>query len=397
VKVSCPVCEELVEFDPAGSSPATCAACGYQFFPSAIIDAADLEKLKDGYRPQPLPGSGVVPGQRLGRYEVVEEIGRGGMAVVCSAREISSGQRVALKLLPPQMHSSRDHVRAFLREADAVQRLRHRGIAEVREVGCHGGRYYFAMEHVKGASLAEVISRGRLLPEEAARIVAEAARATAAAHRAGVIHRDLKPKNIMVAPDGRAVVLDFGLSAFYSESGETSETGEADATEGRIVGTPAYISPEQARAGQVEPVGPGSDIYSLGAVLYEAVTGQPPYSGVDGPAIVARVLRSSPPPPRTFSPGLSPRLEAIILKAMARRPHARYLTADELADDLERFRVGDSVRAGKPGLTVGLRSGLWKVQRRAGKWAFPLLCVLIGLAVVAYVIALVILHHKGRS
>jgi serine/threonine-protein kinase len=388
VKVSCPVCEQQVEFDPTGADPADCAECGYSFFPSAILDAEDLERLQEDYRPKPLPGSGVVPGQRLGRYEVVEEVGRGGMAVVCRARDLSSEGEVALKLLPPHMHSSREHVKAFLREADAVQRLQHRGIAPIREVGCHGGRYYFAMEYVEGASLAQIIERGKLLPEEAARIVAEGARAVGAAHRAGVIHRDLKPKNIMVAPDGRAVVLDFGLSALY---------GEDDDNRGRIVGTPAYISPEQARAHDGEPVGPATDVYSLGAVLYEAVTGQAPYSGVDGPAIVARVLRSSPPPPRTFSPGLNPRLEGIILKAMTRRPDARYATADELADDLERFRVGDSVRAGKPGLAVGLRSGFWRVRRRAGRWAFVLACVLIGLAVIAYVVALVVLHYLGRS
>lgn len=388
MKVTCPVCERQVDFDPSGAQPARCAECTYQFFPSAIIDAEDLEHLKEEYRPKPLPGSGVVPGQRLGRYEILEEIGRGGMAIVCRARDLADGTSVALKLLPPRMHSSREHVRAFLREADAVQRLQHRGLAAIREVGCHAGRYYFAMEHVEGASLARVIERGKLLPEEAARIVAESARAVAAAHRSGVIHRDIKPKNIMVAPDGRAVVLDFGLSALY---------GEPDENEGRVVGTPAYISPEQARARTAEPVGPATDVYSLGAVLYEAVTGQAPYSGVDGPTIVARVLRSSPPPPRTFSPGLNPRLEGIILKAMARKPADRYGGAEELAADLERFRVGDSVRAGKPGLATGLRSGIWKVRRRFGKWAFVAVCFLAGLAIVAYVIALVVLHYLGRS
>jgi serine/threonine protein kinase len=388
MKVSCPVCEKQVDFDPSEVRPACCAGCSYQFFPSAILDAEDLEHLQDEYRPKPLPGSGVIPGQRLGRYEVLEEIGRGGMAVVCRARDIASEDTVALKLLPPRLHSSREHVRAFLREADAVQRLCHRGIAAIREVGCHGGRYYFAMEHIEGASLAQVISRGRLLPEEAARIVAEAARAVSAAHHSGVIHRDLKPKNIMVTPEGRAVVLDFGLSALY---------GEPDDNEGRIVGTPAYISPEQARADGGELIGPASDVYSLGTVLYETVTGQAPYTGLDGPAIVARVLHSAPPPPRTFSPGLNPKLEGIILKAMARKPANRYSSADALAEDLERFRVGDSVRAGKPGLAVGLRSGIWKVRRRAGKWAFPAVCVLAGIAVLAYVITLLILHHMGRS
>ncbi|MHC4914875.1 MAG: serine/threonine-protein kinase [Planctomycetota bacterium] len=388
MKVSCPHCEQQVEFDPAGNAPANCGGCGYEFYPSAIMDAEDLAELKNGSRPRTLPGSGVVPGQRMGRYEIIEEIGRGGMAVACRARDISCGLIVALKLLPPQMHSSKDHVNAFLREADVVQRLRHRGLAPVLEVGCHGGRYYFAMEHVEGSSLDEVIERGRLLPEEAARIVAEAARAVGTAHRAGVIHRDIKPKNIMVAPDGRAVVLDFGLSSLW---------GQPDENEGRIVGTPAYISPEQARAGRGEPVGPASDIYSLGAVLYEAVTGQPPYSGVDGPSIVARVLRSSPPPPRTFSPGLSPRLEGIILKAMARKPAVRYANAAELAEDLERFRVGDSVRARKPGLGTGLRSGIWKVRHRVGRWALPAVCIAIGLILLVYLLVLTVLYWTGWS
>jgi serine/threonine-protein kinase len=388
VRVSCPACEADVEFEPAAGQPARCGGCGYEFFPSAVIDAEGLAALRDEYRPRPLRSAGVVPGQRLGRYEIVEEIGRGGMAVVCKAREPATGRTVALKLLPPHLHSSREHVRAFLREADAVQRLHHRGIAAVHEAGCHGGRYFFAMEFVEGASLAEVIARGRLLPEEAARIAAEAARAVGAAHRAGVIHRDLKPRNIMVAPDGRAVVLDFGLSALF---------GQPDETAGRIVGTPAYISPEQARASVKEPVGPATDVYSLGAVLYEAVTGQPPYSGVDGPAIIARVLGSAPPPPRTFAPGLNPRLEGIILKAMARKPRSRYASADELAEDLERFRVGDSVRARKPGLAVRLSSGYWKARQRLGRWVLPLVCALIGLVILAYVTALLVLHYLGTA
>jgi serine/threonine-protein kinase len=388
MKIYCPVCERRVDFDPSAVEPAACTDCGYRFFPSAILRAEDLERLSDEYSPRPLPDSGVVPGQRLGRYEVLDEIGRGGMAVVCRGRDLSSGEEVAIKLLPPRLHSSREHVRAFLREAEAIRRLRHRGIAAVREVGCHGGRYYFAMERVEGAPLARIIERGRLLAEEAARIVAEAARAVAAAHRAGVIHRDLKPRNIMVAPDGRAVVLDFGLSAFY---------GEPDENRGMVVGTPAYISPEQARARSEEPVGPATDVYSLGAVLYEAVTGQAPYTGVDGPTVVARVLRSSPPPPRTFSPGLNPRLEGIILKAMARRPEDRYAGAAELAADLERFRTGGPVQARRPGLTVELRSGIWKVRRRAGKWLFAAACVLAGLAVLIYVVALVVLHYMSRS
>ncbi len=388
MKVSCPVCDARVEYDPDEVGAAVCAGCGYEFFPGAILEAEDLKELRHDYRPKPLAGSGVVPGQRLGRYEVVEEIGRGGMAVVCRARDLSSGETVALKLLPPHMHSSREHVRAFLREADAVRRLTHPGIAAMREVGCHGGRYYFAMEHVAGSSLAGIIEQGRLLPEEAARIVSEAARAAAAAHRAGLVHRDLKPKNIMVDSGGRTVVLDFGLSALF---------GEPDEHDGRVVGTPAYLSPEQAAAGRSGPVGPASDVYSLGAVLYEAITGQAPYSGVDGPAIVAQVLRSSPPPPRTFSPGLAPRLEGVILKAMARKPNERYASADALAEDLDRFRVGDSVRAEKPGLAVRLRSGFWKVRRRAGRWAFPAVCVLAGLVAVIYLVVLVVLHYLGRS
>jgi serine/threonine protein kinase len=328
----------------------------------------------------------VAPGQRLGRYEIIAEIGRGGMAVICKAREVTSGEPVALKLLPPALHSSREHVRAFLREAAAVGRLHHPGIAAVREVGCHQGRYFLAMEHIEGQSLSAVIAAGRLLPAEAARIVAEAARATAAAHRAGVFHRDLKPQNLMVRTDGRAAVLDFGLSALFGERPESAD---------QIVGTPAYMSPEQARGRS--QLGPAGDVYSLGAVLYEAVTGAPPYGGVDAAAIVARVRSGAPPRPRAFSPGLSPRLEGIILKAMERDPAARYATADELADDLDRYRAGNSVRAEQPGLAVGLRTGLWRAGRRARRWAFPAFLILAGLLLVAYVVAMLVLYRPGRS
>jgi len=382
VKIGCPACQGTVEFEPGDGRAAVCSACGASFYPSVAIDSSALEPLR---REVP-PGAGVAPGQRLGRYEILEEIGRGGMAVVCKAREVTSGEEVALKLLPPALHSSREHVRAFLREAAAVGRLHHPGIAAVREVSCHQGRYFFAMEHVEGRSLSGVIAAGRLLPEEAGRIVAEVARAVAAAHRAGVFHRDLKPQNIMVRKDGRAAVLDFGLSALF---------GDRPADGDQIVGTPAYMSPEQAR-GRAQ-LGPAGDVYSLGAVLYEAVTGAPPYGGVNSAAIVARVRAGAPPPPRTFSPGLSPRLEGIILKAMERDPAARYPTADALADDLERYRAGNSVRAEKPGLAVGLRSGLWKAGRRARRWAFPALCVLAGLVLLAYLVAMLVLHRLGRA
>jgi serine/threonine protein kinase len=328
----------------------------------------------------------VAPGQRLGRYEIVREIGRGGMAVVCQARDVTNGEPVALKLLPPALHASGEHVRAFLREAEAAGRLRHPGIAGIREAGCHQGRYFYAMEFVEGRQLSSVIAAGRLLPEEAARIVAEAARAAGAAHRAGVFHRDLKPHNVMVRKDGRAVILDFGLSALPGDRGTEP---------GQIVGTPAYMSPEQAR-GRAE-LGPAGDVYSLGAILYEAVTGQPPYGGVDAAAIVARVRSGPPPPPRAFAPGLAPRLEGIILKAMDRNPERRYATAEELAEDLDRYRAGDSVRADRPGASVALRSGYWKIARRARRWLFPAFCVLAGAALVAYIVAMIVLHYLGRG
>ncbi|HOX05071.1 MAG TPA: protein kinase [Planctomycetota bacterium] len=381
MNIPCPSCGGAAAFEPGDGRPAVCGTCGHRFHPGADRRVVP----KDGSRPGSVrttaaPGAGVAPGQRLGRYEIIEEIGRGGMAVVFRARDVAAGSLVAIKLLPPAQDASEEHVRAFLHEAETAGRLSHPGIAAIREIGCHQGRHFFAMEYVDGLQLSSIIAAGKLLPEEAARIVAEAARAAGAAHRSGVFHRDLKPHNLMVRSDGRPVILDFGLSALL---------GDRPEADGQIVGTPAYMSPEQAR-GRAQ-LGPTGDIYSLGAVLYEAVTGQPPYGGVDAAAIVARVRSGPPPPPRTFAPGLSPRLEGIILKAMDRSPAKRYATAEELADDLDRYRAGDSVRADKPGAAVALRSGYWKAARRARRWVLPAVCVLVGLAVLAYIATMIIL------
>lgn len=305
-------------------------------------------------RPLPLP--------RVGGYAIVGELGRGGMGTVYLARQEGLGRRVALKVMPSRWAAGSRGRERFLREARAVARLRHDHIVPVHDVGEVDGTPWFSMEWIEGRTLAEGLDRlrrrGRPAAELTAADLAEAfglepdrlsgdpvecivrwieplARALDHAHGHGVVHRDVKPSNVLVRRDGVALLVDFGLAAIEDEAPLTAESG--------FVGTPHYASPEQARG--AAGIGPPSDVYSLGAVLYELLTLRRPAEGPTAQEVLRRVEREDPPPPRALNPRVPRDLDTIVCAAMEKEPARRYLSAAAFADDLARFLRGAPVAA----------------------------------------------------
>jgi serine/threonine protein kinase len=277
---------------------------------------ARMARCRDWLLPErpPLPDS--IPG-----FELESEIGRGGMGVVYRARQPHLGRSVALKLLRAEDAAIADRL---LAEARAAARLDHPGIVPIFETGRTDGRPYLAMALVAGPTLAAV---GRQPPRTAARIVRDAALAVQHAHDHGVIHRDLKPGNILLAADGVPKITDFGLA---KRSGEATLSQD-----GQVLGTPAYMPPEFA-AGAAMHAGPAADVYGLGAVLYFLLTGRAPFAGVTPLETIRRVIDDEPVPPRTIDPGIHRSIEAVCRHCLEKEPARRYATARELADDLDR-------------------------------------------------------------
>ncbi len=302
-------------------------------------------------------------GKKLGEFRLLREIGRGGMGIVYEAVQESLGRHVALKVLPAGAALDERLAIRFLREARAAARLRHPGIVPVFTSGRDEGILYFAMELIDGHSLAEAIARGALDPAQAARLAAEVARALGHAHAAGLVHRDVKPENILVTREGRARVADFGLVLEIDSASRTLTR--------HVLGTPAFIAPEQARGQGVDA---RSDIYGLGAVLYAMLTGGPPYAGEVPSLVLARVLTERPRALLALRPDLPTALAAICERAMAADPAARYASAEALAEALERFLAGEPAAATAPS------SG----RRRPGRSiALPAAGILLALAAFA--------------
>jgi len=290
--------------------------------------------------------------QEFGDYSIVEEVARGAMGIVYRAEQKRLGREVALKVMLTGEHASDGEVRRFTREAQALARLRHPNIVPIYDIGEVDGRHYFTMDFVEGQTLSQVLQERRLTVTEALHIIEQTADAVAAAHTRGVIHRDIKPSNIMLDPDGNTRIMDFGLSK--STGAETKHTRD-----GTTIGTPAYMPPEQAR-GELSRVDERSDIYSMGAVLYEMLAGRPPFGGTNLLEIVLAVINEDPPRPRTVNPRLSRELETIIVKCMEKDPARRYQTAAELRDEIRRYQAGEPIHAQPPSLFYLLRKKLAK-------------------------------------
>jgi hypothetical protein len=318
------------------------------------------------------------PPGRIGAYEILGVLGRGGMGVVYKARQDGVGRIVALKMLLAGPYADPDQLDRFRREAEAVGRLRHGNVVQIYEVGRHDGRPYFSVEYLPGGSLAERL-RGEPQPAEAsARLVQTLAGAVHAIHKAGVVHRDLKPANVLLADDGTPKVADFGLAKCVD-----NPTGGTQP--GAILGTPSYMAPEQA-GGQTAEAGPAADVYALGAILYELLAGRPPHRGATLLDTLELVRTAEPVPPRQLRPDLPRDLETICLKCLRKEPEQRYHGADALAEDLRRWLEGEPIVA-RP---VGAAARLAKWARRrpavAGLLAAVVFLLLGGGGLTAYLV-----------
>lgn len=269
-------------------------------------------------------------GKEFGAYRIVSKIGEGGMSQVYKARHVALGYDVAIKVLSANLSQQGNARRRFIREARSVSKLRHPNIARVHHFSQEGGRYYMVMDLVEGMTLRQrldktaTLRRQQMSRREVLGIIGQVASALDYAHRQGVIHRDVKPSNILMSDDNVAVLTDFGIAKIVADTVQT--------TEGAILGTPTYMAPEQATSKKVLPQ---TDVYSLGIVLYEMVTGKVPFEGDTTLSIVLQHMHESPPPPSRYNKKLEPAVEQVILKALEKAPLDRFPSAGEMSEALQ--------------------------------------------------------------
>ena len=305
-------------------------------------------------------------------YEMLSELGHGGMGVVYKAHQRRLSRFVALKMIRAGSLAKPEDLARFRIEAEAVAKLQHPNIIQIFDIGEVGGLPFVALELLEGGSL-DVFLAGTPQPGEAsARLSATLARGIHAAHQVGIIHRDLKPSNVMFGSDGTPKITDFGLAKRLEEEGYT-ETGQ-------VLGSPSYIPPEQAQ-GRAKEVGPTADVYALGAILYEMLTGRPPFKGTSSVETVLQVLNEDPVPPSHLQPQVARDLETICLKCLAKEPHRRYSSALALADDLDRYLSDKPIQARRtPLLERGLK---WVRRRPARSSLLAVVCLLLSISAFA--------------
>jgi tetratricopeptide (TPR) repeat protein len=337
------------------------------------------------------PDRGLV-GRTLGAYQILESLGSGGMGEVYLAEDTRLGRRVALKLLPPEMASQREKLARFEREARAVASLSHPGIVTLHSIEEADGLRFLTMEHVEGEMLSQAIPPRGFATERLLSLAIALTDAVAAAHRQGILHRDLKPENVMLTPDGRVKVLDFGLAKLRYDDGDSDRTTKETQSvtqDGRIVGTVAYMSPEQA---QGLPVDHRSDVFALGILLYEMATGERPFRGSTNLSVLSSILKDTPRPASELRDDIPRPLARMIQRALEKRPEDRYQSTTDLRRDLEDLKrdvdTGD--------LALRTTTGRRRLSSALGggrRWALP---VALGAAALV-LLAMAALFFQGRA
>jgi uncharacterized protein (DUF433 family)/tRNA A-37 threonylcarbamoyl transferase component Bud32 len=323
--------------------------------PPSTEDTPTLAPLSAGTVSHP-PQRIRVPG-----YEILDELGRGGMGVVYRARQLKLNRMVALKMILAGEHASAEMLARFQNEAEAVARLQHPGIVQIFEIGEHEGHAFLALEFVAGGSLAARLSDKPWAPDKAVVLVEKIARAIHEAHQQGIVHRDLKPENVLLSPSSpsdpasqlQPKITDFGLAKRLETTGQTQT--------GAVMGTASYMAPEQA-AGKKD-IGPAADTYALGGILYRLLAGRPPFEGATSLDVLVRVLDEEPSSLRQLNPAVPRDVDIIALKCLRKEPDRRYRSAAEVADDLRRYLDGEPIRARQ----VSVQERLWRwVARHPG-------------------------------
>ena len=316
----------------------------------------------------------------IGQYEIIRPIASGATGNVFLARDLVLERNVAIKTMIAGENASREAISRFMSEAKAAGKLQHPDIISVHEIGQHRSFHFMVMEYIEGNTAKELIEQGNIPDRRIAEIIRDTARALTYAHRNGIIHRDIKPANIMVGTDGSITLMDFGLARDLHTDFSLTQSGE-------ILGTPAYLNPEQA-AGQAHAVDERSDVYSLGAVMYEMLTGIPPVTGQSVMDVVNRVLHKDPVRPSKRAAGIDRDLETICMKAMFREPGRRYQSGEEMADDLQRFIDEEPIKARPASFT-------YKVEKKFKKYRTVIESVLLILLITA--LAGLYTQYKNRK
>jgi eukaryotic-like serine/threonine-protein kinase len=376
-----------------------CARCGTTlraYAAGRLCPGCLLRGGLGGEEGQPPFGEGTAPDTQtaplprsVGDYELLEMIARGGMGIVYRARQKSLNRVVAVKMLLAGEFAQPKFIERFRSEAEAVARLQHPNIVAIHEVGEHEGLPFFSMDYVEGKNLAEVTADLRFAITDfsrTARWMKTMAEAVQYAHQHGIIHRDLKPSNVLIDRNDQPRITDFGLAKRFDASGDESTIRSRQSTitlSGEVLGSPNYLPPEQAgeKHGRV---GPRSDLYSLGAILYHLLTGRPPFQAESLTSLLKQVVEIDPVPPRSLNPGIPRDLETICLKSLEKESPHRYATAQELAEELGRFLEGKPIHARPVNVAGKVWKWCWRQPVRASLAGALLLVLVLGITGISW-------------